>query len=124
MILIRELKHLLRMLAERNQRTFWLLAAGFGCLALASHSFGIKLFVWTSWSIRLDRIIKVRRLNTHFRRGEDWLVNGQRAQQWNATRNVEVLAINSGAGDVAGNAEVNKRDKLRRHGNGLYQDSR
>ena len=28
-----------------------------------------------------------------------------------------MLAINSGAGDVAGNAEVNKRDKLRRHGN-------
>jgi hypothetical protein len=71
MILIRELKHLLRMLAERNQRAFWLLAAGFGCLAFASHSFGIELLVWTSWSIRLDRIIKVRRLNTHFRRGED-----------------------------------------------------
>ncbi len=40
----------------------------------------------------------------------------------NANRNVELSAINRGVRDVAGKAQINKRDKLRHHGNGLYRD--
>ena len=42
----------------------------------------------------------------------------------NANRNVELSAINRGAPDGAGNAEINTRNKLHCHGNGngLYRD--
>jgi hypothetical protein len=39
----------------------------------------------------------------------------------NANRNVELSAINRGALRSAGNAEVNKRDKLHCHGNEVYR---
>jgi hypothetical protein len=60
-----KLKYKLRMLVERNQRSFMHWPAGFWFLTCASDSFGIKLLVWTPRPIRLDRIIEVRRLNTH-----------------------------------------------------------
>lgn len=63
-------KYVLRMLIEGNQRSFVFRTAGFGLLTFASNSFRIELFVWTARSVRLDRIIQVRRLNTHCRKGE------------------------------------------------------